>query len=127
MISKDMLRFRKGDLLAVLGVLLLAVAVAAAYWPQNSQNGTKAEIYQRGQLVRQVSLTEDQSFFMEGEYTNRIEVREGRIAITESDCPGTDCVFSGFIGTPNRSIVCLPNGVEIRIVADEAEVDFVVR
>ena len=127
MISKDMLRFRKGDLLAVLGVLLLAVAVAAAYWPQNSQNGTKAEIYQSGKLVRQVSLTEDQSFFMEGEYTNRIEVREGRIAITESDCPGTDCVFSGFISTPNRSIVCLPNGVEIRIVADEAEVDFVVR
>ena len=127
MISQEVLSFRKGDLLAGLIVLLLALGVGAAYMPQGDQNGTRAEIYHGGQFIREVSLEEEQFFVIEGEYTNQVEVRQGRIAITGSDCPGADCVYSGFIGTPNRSIVCLPNGVEIRIVADTADVDFVVR
>ena len=127
MISQEVLRFRKGDLLAGLIVLLLALAVGAAYLPKGDQSGVRAEIYHGGQFIREVSLAEEQSFVIEGENTNLVEVRQGCIAITASDCPGADCVYSGFVGTPNRSIVCLPNGVEIRIVADETDVDFVVR
>ena len=47
-------------------------------------------------------------------------------AFTESDCPGRDCVHSGSIGSTGRSIVCLPNRVEIRVISAEADVDFVV-
>lgn len=126
-VSKNVFRFCKGDLLAVLLVAVLALAVGTAYMPSGDQQGANVEIYQDGKMIRTVSLAEDQAFVVEGAYTNRVEVRDGRIAITESDCPGTDCVYSGFVGTPNRSIVCLPNGVELRIVADEADVDFVVR
>ena len=48
------------------------------------------------------------------------------IAITGSDCPGEDCVHSGWIKASGRSIVCLPNKVEIRIVGQSDDVDFVV-
>lgn len=127
MVSQEMLRFKRGDVLAVALVLLLAFAVLTAYRPQSDQAGARAEIYQGGERIREVSLAEDQTFEIGGAYVNRVEVRQGRIAIVESDCPGTDCVHIGFVGTPGRSIVCLPNGVEIRVTADEAEVDFVVR
>ena len=58
-----------------------------------------------------------------GLYTNRITVRGGRIAITESSCPGEDCVHSGWIDRPGRSLVCLPNRVEIRLEGPAAEDD----
>ena len=127
MISQDMLRFRKGDLLAVVFVLLLAAAVLLAYLPKGDATGAWAEVYRNNRLLQTVSLAEDTTFAVEGDYVNRIEVRQGKIGIAESDCPGADCVHSGFIGTPNRSIVCLPNGVEIRILGEGADVDFVVR
>ena len=126
MISREMLTFRKGDILAAVLVLLLAAGVAFAYMPRGSVSGTQAEIRLNGEVVRTVSLTEDQIFTIEGKYANEIEVRDGKIAIVHSDCPGTDCVHTGFVGTPNRSIVCLPNALEIRILGGESEVDFVV-
>ena len=61
-----------------------------------------------------------------GAYINRVEVRDGRIAIVDSDCPGEDCVHSGWISRPGRSIVCLPNRLEIRVTGT-SDVDFVVR
>lgn len=128
MIPEDKLRFRKGDLLAIGFVALLAVSVGLCFLPGSRQNASQAQIYQNGELLRTVSLSEPMEFIVDGRYSNTITVRDGKIGIAASDCPGEDCVHSGFISAPNRSVVCLPNAVEIRIVADEeAEVDFVVR
>ena len=121
------LQFRKGDLLAIAAVLILAIAVAVSYLPKAPSGPVKAEIYHEGELVETLSLEEDICFEILGDYTNEITVKDGRIAITASDCPGEDCVHSGAIGTQGRSLVCLPNGLEIRVVAASDDVDFVVR
>jgi len=123
----DGLKFKKGDLLAIALVSMIALCVFIAYLPKGLAAQCRAEIYRDGELIDVISLNEPQELVIESSYKNVITVQDNRIAITESDCPGEDCVHSGFIGTPNRSIVCLPNAVEIRIVADEADVDFVVR
>ena len=57
---------------------------------------------------------------------NTITVCDGKISFSDSDCPGQDCVHSGSIGSTGRSLVCLPNAVEIRVVSGESDVDFVV-
>lgn len=85
-----------------------------------------AQVYQNGELVKTLSLEEDTTFEITGKYSNTITVRGGEIAITASNCPGADCVHSGPIQTCGRSIVCLPNGVEIRVVNAQSDVDFVV-
>ena len=79
-------------------------------------------------LLRNVPyrLNTDAEFEVSGEYVNRIVVRDGRVCIEDSDCPGSDCVHSGWIDKGGRSIVCLPNRVEIRI-SGESDVDFVVK
>jgi len=46
---------------------------------------------------------------------NVITVADGAIAITDSDCPGEDCVHSGAIRTSGRSIVCLPARLTIQL------------
>lgn len=120
------LRFQKGDALAILATLLLAAAVFLAFLPGHRDGAALAEIYLDGTLIRQVSLDSDGEFTVSGDYTNTVTVRDGKIGVTASDCPGGDCVHSGWIGTSGRSIVCLPNRLEIRVVSAAGEVDFVV-
>lgn len=120
------LNFQKGDILAVAVTLLLAAVILAACLPGKAEQGLRAEIYLDGKLVKEVRLDREQEFTVEADYRNTVSVKGGKIAISASDCPGEDCVHSGWIGSGGRSIVCLPNRVEIRIVAVHSDVDFAV-
>lgn len=126
MAKQEFLRFRKGDFLAIAIVAVLAVLVALCFLPKGSDSPVQAQIYQSGDLIMTVPLEEDASFTITGKYTNVITVADGRIAVSASDCPGEDCVHSGAIHSSGRSIVCLPNSVEIRVVNAQSDVDFVV-
>ena len=123
MTKLNSLRFRKGDILAVALVLILAGAVAVCFLPKDSAIPVQAEVYQDGSLIKTLSLDTDLSFEITGTYTNTITVKQGTVAITASNCPGEDC---GAIATSGRSVVCLPNGVEVRVVGQTSDVDFVV-
>ena len=127
MAKASLFSFRKGDLLAVGLVLLLAVGVAIGFLPSKDRGAGVAEIYLNTEKIKTVSLSEETVFTVSGKYTNEITVADGTIAITASDCPGEDCVHSGAVRHSGRSIVCLPNAVEIRVVSAESDVDFVVR
>lgn len=120
------LRFQKGDILAVAIVAVLAVAVALAFLPSGDTGEAQVEIYHQGQLVHTMPLSRDGSYTLTGTYTNVITVADGKVSVTASDCPGEDCVHSAAISSVGRSIVCLPNGVEVRIVGKTGDVDFVV-
>ena len=123
------LTFRKGDWLAIGLVVALAVVIATSFRPrENTVAEVNVQIYQYGKLIRELPLqtAEEMTFSVSGAYTNTVVIRDGKAAITESDCPGTDCVHSGWISNAGRSIVCLPNRVEVRIVGT-SDVDFVVR
>ncbi len=121
------LTFRKGDLLAIGGVLLCAALLAAGLWVKaRGVDHVTARIYRDGELVREVSLDRDTTFDVKGDYTNTVTVKDGAIAITRSDCPGSDCVHSGWVSGAGRAIVCLPNRVEIRLTG-VGEVDAVIQ
>ena len=118
--------FKIGDLLAIGAVLLVAALCFLAFLPRGTHEASCAQIYQGGELIMTVSLEMAQEFPVEGDYRNVVTVRDGQIAITDSDCPGKDCVHSGAIRSPGRSLVCLPNALEIRVVSGQSDVDFVV-
>ena len=116
------LTFRKGDLLAVVAVVLAAVLTAVLLLPKLKANsGDFARIYRNGELIREVPLSVDQTFQIRGDYTNTVTVRDGKIAVTHSDCPTNDCVHMGWL-SDGGAIVCLPNRVEIRLTA-QSDVD----
>ena len=72
------------------------------------------------------STARESCFTLTFDYSNTVTVQDGKIAVTASDCPGADCVHSGWIGTSGRSLVCLPNALEIRVISQNADVDFIV-
>lgn len=118
--------FKLGDLLAIGAVLALAVLCLLAFLPKGGGDDVSAQIYRNGQLIMTVALEQSREFPVEGDYCNVVTVRDGQIAITDSDCPGQDCVHSGAIHSPGRSLVCLPNALEIRVISGQSDVDFVV-
>lgn len=126
MAKPEYLRFRKGDVLAIVAVAVLAVIVAVSFLPSGDAENVQAQIYQNGELIETLSLEEEKSLEVTGKYTNIITVQNGAISISSSDCPGEDCVHSGAIRSTGRSIVCLPNEVEVRVVNAQSDVDFVV-
>lgn len=121
------LEFCKYDFLAIGIVVVMAILVSVIFWTSvGAEEGSMLSVYQEGALTKELSLDSDVEFVIEGDYKNVITIKDGKAAITESDCPGTDCVHSGWIHEAGRSIVCLPNRVELRIEGT-SEVDFVVR
>ena len=121
------LQFCKSDFFAIGMVAVVAILVSVIFWTKvGSEEGNMVMIYQDGSLIRELSLETDTEVVIEGDYENVVTIKDGKTAITRSDCPGTDCVHSGWIHEAGRSIVCLPNRVELRIEGT-SEVDFVVR
>ena len=122
------LGFCKGDLAAAAVVLLAAAGLFLLFLLPPSQSGSlTVEIRQDGQLLESLPLDQDQRITVEGDYTNVILIEDGQVRVESSTCPGGDCVHSGKISRVGRSVVCLPNRVEIRIVGGVPdEVDMVV-
>lgn len=122
------LNFQKGDILSVIIVLLIALGTGTAFFPrQGEMKNAKVQIWQEGILVKELPLEENQNVTIDYDYHNLISILDQKVCIKESDCPGEDCVHSGWISSVGRSIVCLPNRVEVRIVGIQDDVDFVVR
>ena len=128
--EQERLTFRKGDGVAIGAVILTALALLAFFLASAGNEEAKSvRIYRNGEMIREMPLTENGEYLVTGIYENRIEIRDGKAAITRSSCPGEDCVHSGWISQAGRSIVCLPNRVEVRIEGSAADddVDAVIR
>lgn len=122
----DHLSLKKGDGIAFLAVVILIVLSAAMFVPRQSGGSCQAEVYQDGKRIHVLDLNRNGTYTVEGEYTNVIQVRDHKISIIESDCPGGDCMHTGWISSAGQTIVCLPNRVEVRLFGS-GDVDFAVR
>ena len=127
--NKIRLSFCKGDVVVISFVIMLAILIGVVFWMKTgTEQGNAVVVYQEGEKIQEIPLDKDTEVLIENNYTNKLIVRDKKVAIVESDCPGMDCVHSGWISGKGRSLVCLPNRVEIRIEGDiDSEVDFIVR
>ena len=110
-------------LLAALLVLCLLLAFPMLL-PR--EDAVCAEIRSQGQLVRVVDLGIDQEFTIDTPKGGRnvVTVRNGKIAVTEANCPDHYCMQRGFCSSGTQ-IVCLPNQLVIQFTGPQT-VDSVV-
>ena len=47
-----------------------------------------------------------------------VQIRHGKVRITDSPCTGKTCRHRGFISRPDEWLLCLPNRVLVTIIAD---------
>jgi len=110
--------------LLLIGALLVLCAVLSIILMQPSE-AAFAEIYSDGKLLYTLDLQKDQTLTVESKWgENVITVREGKIAVTQADCPDGYCMARGFC-SGGAQIVCLPNRLVIRFTQQQ-EIDGVV-
>ena len=101
---------------------LMAICLAAGFFLLRPGEAATAQVYCDGRLLFALDLRVDQQRTVETEFgTNVLTVRDGRIAVTEADCPDGYCMARGYCaGGPQ--IVCLPNRLVISF-SDDTGVD----
>jgi hypothetical protein len=115
-------KISRAEIIILAVILASAVALFTAFNLQKSGANT-AEISFSG-TVYSVSIEQDREFTLreisggENAPDMTFEVNDGEIAVISSDCPGNDCVHSGFIPGGGRVIICVPNRVTVT-VSDE--------
>lgn len=110
----------------VLGLILLAAGLIALWFVMRAApvQNPAAEIYQNGELIRTVPLSEDAEFTVNcSDGYNTVTVKDGEISVTAADCPDKVCIRTGAISGGGVPIVCLPHRLEIKIVNAESYVD----
>lgn len=119
--------FSKSDIFLIIGLLAAAFLTMLFYsinWGE--REAVKAEILLNGKVVKEVSLEKDTIFSIHERENVVFEVKDGKIRISESDCPDKICVHTGFISRPMQTAVCLPNAISVRITGeDEYKIDAV--
>ena len=119
-------QLRKADYLAFAAVILAAALVFAAFLPRHKTGNAYAQVRLEGKVIARLPLDKPGELKVEGRYENTVTVDAGKVAVTASNCPGQDCIHCGWAESPGKTIVCLPNALEIRIVGMDSDVDFVV-
>ena len=116
--------------LTVLDVLLIAALVALPGWALIRSARAAGErpvvrIFQSNRLVGTYQLDRDQTITIgDGARPDmRIEISGGAIRVAESDCPKGVCKHAGWVRTPGRTIMCIPNRVLIEVRGESREYD----
>ena len=80
-----------------------------------------AEVALDGRVVARFELDRldrPEKLELDAPYPLTVEVQPGRIRISESECPGGDCVHTGWISRAGSQIICLPNRLVISVTGD---------
>ena len=116
--------------LTVLDVLLVAALLALPGWAlvrswRASREQPVAYIYQNNRLLGEYQLDREQVILIGDQVRPdmKIEIKGGAIRVAESDCPKGVCKQAGWVRTPGRSIMCVPNRVLIQLKGQPRDYD----
>ncbi|MBO4584805.1 MAG: NusG domain II-containing protein [Clostridia bacterium] len=121
--SKLSLQFKKRDFIIIAAALLLAAAVFLFFLPKGETGRLYAEISKNGEVIASLPLDTDAEYVVNGDYENVVTISDGSAFFSSSNCPNEDCVHTGKLTKAGQLAVCLPNGVTLRIVGGEGDVD----
>ena len=131
-------KFNRRDALVALAVALLAAVTALLFYlPRTQSDQLTLVITVGGQEQSRTPVTQlpDGPVRIEGRggytltlspsYSDLPFSPEWSVRVSDSDCPGQDCVHTGAISRAGQSIVCLPAQVVISLVGTASDVDAV--
>lgn len=122
---------KKTLILTALVLLLFGISAAILYLQNADPSAARtAFIYQDGKLLRKIDLShvaEPYTFTVEapGGGYNTIRVEQGRVGVSETDCPDKICQKMGMVETGSYPISCLPHKLLIRISSADDDPDAV--
>ena len=116
-----MMKSKKNILLSLFILLILFLCIGALFFLHTqNRSGETALIYQEGNLIRRLSLTDVKEPYQfqidskDGGY-NLVRVENGAIGIIDADCPDKICEQRGMVSDTGYPITCLPHKLVIKV------------
>ena len=103
------------NVILIASVLAVSALLFILFYGGRS-SGQSFEITVNGKLYGTYPLDTDATVDVDGLCT--VEVKNGTVFVVDSVCKGKDCVHHKPISMTGERIVCLPNGIVIRISGD---------
>ena len=116
-----MKKIKIGDLFLIALILFLTLFIALF----NFNKGGNVIIEADGKIIKTLVLSEDSQFVYDGEFRNVITVKDGKVYVSDSNCPDKTCINSGKMNRIGYVICCLPNRLVIRIAGTTKNVDVI--
>lgn len=115
----------RNDIILIGSLLLVMVIALIVILSTRKKEDLTATITVRNEVVETIDLdAEDEAdYFIEGTRgVVHVHVKDGAIAVIESNCPHQDCVHMGYISESNRPIICAYNEVYI-VINGKGDID----
>lgn len=122
-------KIKKADILVI---ILIVIASFLIYFFTNKLSKEDANISKKvvitvdGKIFKEVPLTKNtyEKIDINTVYgKNEVIIEKGEVHMHESNCQDKICMKMGKISIPGDSIICLPNRVMVKIVADKKSHD----
>lgn len=112
-------RFRPADIFLL--VFLLSMSVSGIFFIKEVMpKSTNVIIEVDGKQRYSLPLGTDSVTEVKGpEGPTIVEVKNGKVRVTESECPGKICVKQGWVD--RGAIVCIPNRIIVRLDAEYSD------
>ncbi len=122
----------KRDIILVLSMVIIAAAAFLIINFAVKKDGSYAVIKVDGNVIKTLDLNSGETTIEVNGYqggVNKVVINDGKVSMTEADCPDELCVKTGKISRVGETIVCLPHRVvvEIKGSQDDDSIDSVVR
>lgn len=109
--------FRRADVWLIGGLLLTALFV----WVILSlcvPHGAEAVVTVGGSEAVRLPLDKDTDYLLETDFgTHTVIVQDGQVSIASAPCPDLICVHHAPVSQRGETIICLPCGVVVTVVA----------
>jgi len=115
--------FKRNDYMVITFVVILGFAsLLLLRVPEDISMAKVVNIYSDNRLMESFELTPSTEISYQvtfEDHVNMIEIRNGEVYISHSDCPDQICVKDGPISKNGEILVCLPHKMLIEIVGKE--------
>ncbi len=123
MTQHDCLRWRAGDTILIIAVLLAAALLLLGLFLLPAR-GSAVQVTVDGRVIATLPLSEDTTYVIPGtQGENTLVIRDGQAAVTAADCPDGVCVRHRPVSRAGQSILCLPHKVAVTVIGGTPAVD----
>lgn len=111
----------KKDILLISGILAAAFFLWLIPFILNKDKPAVVKVYQDGEQIASYPLAENlvTAIFCEEGHYNLLLIDNGKVSVSDADCPDQLCVKQGDISRNGESIICLPHRLVLQIEANE--------
>ena len=117
----------KRDIILVLSMVIIAAAAFLIINFAVKKDGSYAVIKVDGKVIKTLDLNSGETTIEVNGYqggVNKVVINDGKVSMTEADCPDELCVKTGKISRVGETIVCLPHRVVVEIKGSQDD-DFI--